>query len=261
MTPTTDPSSFYDVAFAHSEVPVRLKDIRRLTGKEPRGVKAAFIDILRAGTSILAALNAGAREIVPVESPEDAKELKERLSRTSPAGPVLLGGERGGRRLQGFDLGNSPLEYEESKLQGATIIMTTTNGTHTLKALSGVGLVLVAAFGNLNAAAERLSREEGPYLLACSGREGAFCLEDALCAGMVLEKLLKVRGEPRLLSDSARATLFLAREHGSRVEGALRSSLWGNLLHGMGFGDDVSLCARLNWTDAVPRLEGGVITL
>ncbi|MFQ6110433.1 MAG: 2-phosphosulfolactate phosphatase [Nitrospinota bacterium] len=261
MTPTGGPSSFYDVAFTHREVPARLKDIERLTGKEPREVKAAFIDILRAGTSILAALNAGSRKIVPVESPEEAKELKERLSRAAATGPVLLGGERGGRRLQGFDLGNSPLEYRESKVRGATIIMTTTNGTHTLKALSGVGLVLVAGFGNLDAGAKRLSREQGPYLLACSGREGAFCLEDALCAGMILENLLKARGEPRLLSDSARTALFLAKEYGSRVDGALRGSLWGERLWAMGFGDDLSFCARLNWTDAVPHLEGGAIIL
>ena len=99
------------------------------------------------------------------------------------AGRVLLGGERGGKPLPGFDLGNSPREYTGKVCKGNTLVLTTTNGTRALLRAAEAERVLVAAFVNYSAVCEQLRQDARPVHIVCAGTEGEVSLEDTLLAG------------------------------------------------------------------------------
>jgi 2-phosphosulfolactate phosphatase len=221
-----------------------------LTSAEVQGRTAFVIDILRATTSICAALHHGAKALIPVASTEEAL----RLAQTIGSDDVLLAGEKNCVRIPGFQLGNSPLEMTELTVRGKTVIVTTTNGTKALLACQGAAAVYGACAVNLSVSAEKareaLERDER-ILIVCAGRDGSFSLDDAYCAGRLAAAAL---GEPRSrrgLNDAAIASLDLVRRYGDDWHRPLRSSRAGRELIKLGFRDDVLDAARL---DAYPVL-------
>src|ERR1700728_2869450 len=120
-----------------------------------RASACAVIDVIRATSTIVTALARGAAGVQPVASVDVAFALKERNPK------ALLAGERGGRALPGFDLGNSPEDFTPEHVRGRPVILTTTNGTQALAACDGARAVITASLLNLDAAAARL-REIGP---------------------------------------------------------------------------------------------------
>ena len=206
------------------------------------------IDILRATTTMCAALYNGARSIIPVSSTEEGLRLAQTIGSTD----VLLAGERNCARIPGFHLGNSPLEMKPSVVKGKTLILTTSNGTDALLACHSAGTVYPAAAANLSVAAE-LGREaveaNRPILIVCAGRKGAFALDDAYCAGRLAAAIAGGTKPRRSLNDAALASLALVRRYGEEWERPLRTSRSGRELLKLGFGDDLSDAARL---DAYP---------
>src|SRR3954468_14884459 len=144
------------------------------------GATALVIDVLRASTTIVTALGNGAACVIPVESVEDARVRKAAL------GPdALLAGERHSDPPEGFDLGNSPLEFTPDRVRGRAIVMTTSNGTRALTAARAAAAVGVAALVNAGAAAAWALAEGRDVVLVCSGELGAPSLEDETCAGVL----------------------------------------------------------------------------
>src|SRR5262245_35106817 len=143
------------------------------------GGVAVVIDVLRASTTIVHALAAGCTMVRPCLEVDEARALANGL----PAGKVLLAGERGGRPLDGFDLGNSPQEFTGKACRGTTIVLTTTNGTRTLSRAAAAERVLVAAFVNYSAVCEQLRQDARPIHVICAGTDGEISLEDTLLAG------------------------------------------------------------------------------
>ena len=221
-----------------------------LTLAEVQGRTVFVIDILRATTSICAAMSSGAKAIVPVASTEEAL----RLAQTIGSAEVLLAGERNCVRIGGFQLGNSPLEMTEAAVRGKTLIISTTNGTKALLACHGAGAVYPACAGNLSLAAEK-AREalegEGGMLVVCAGRGGAFALDDAYGAGRLVSAALGGTRVRRGLNDAALASLDLVRRYREHWERPLRRSRAGRELVRLGFADDVKASA---WLDAYPVL-------
>jgi 2-phosphosulfolactate phosphatase len=221
-----------------------------LSAAEVQGRTVFVIDVLRATTSICAALSHGARAIIPVGSTEEAL----RLAQTIGSDDMLLAGEKNCVRIPGFHLGNSPLEMTDAAVRGKTIIVTTSNGTHALLACQGAAAVFPAAAVNLTAAAERaqeaLQRDED-ILIVCAGRDGAFSLDDAYCAGRLAAAILGGTKPRRVLNDAGIASLDLVRRYGSRWERPLAFSRAGRELIRSGFRADVHEAARL---DAYPIL-------
>jgi 2-phosphosulfolactate phosphatase len=219
-----------------------------LASAEVQGRTVFVIDILRATTTMCAALHAGAKSIIPVGSPEEAL----RLAQTIGSADVLLAGETHCVRTPGFHLGNSPLEMTEAAVRGRTLVSTTTNGTKALLACQGAAAVYLASAANLGVAAER-AREcmehEGGVLIVCAGRSGGFSLDDAYCAGRLAAAALGGLRARRGLNDAAIASLDLARRYGDRWERPLSYSRAGRELIRLGFRDDVLDAARL---DAYP---------
>src|SRR6476469_9987751 len=137
---------------------------------EVQGRTIFVVDILRATTTMCAALNHGAKAILPVASTEEAL----RLAQTIGSDDVLLAGEKNCLRIPGFQLGNSPLEMTETAVRGKTIIATTSNGTQALLTCQGAAAVYPAAAVNLTAAAERAREElesDRHILIVCAGRD------------------------------------------------------------------------------------------
>jgi 2-phosphosulfolactate phosphatase len=221
-----------------------------LAPAQVQGRTAFVIDILRATTAMCAALHHGAKAIIPVASTEEALRLAQTIGSTD----VLLAGEKNCLRIPGFHLGNSPLEMTEGAVRGKTIIVTTTNGTKALLACQGSAAVYGACAANLGVSAEK-AREtldrDGKLLIVCAGRDGAFSLDDAYCAGRLAEAALGGLKPRRGLNDAAIAALDLVRRYGENWERPLRSSRAGRELIKLGFQDDVLDASRL---DAYPVL-------
>ena len=128
---------------------------------------AVVIDVLRASTTVVHALASGAQAVIPCETIDEAREQSTRRS----SGTVLLGGERGGERIDGFDLGNSPLEFTPEAVAGKTIVFTTTNGTKALKQCASADRVLIGTFVNRAALLRVLQADGRPIHLVCAGTD------------------------------------------------------------------------------------------
>jgi len=232
-----------DVVLIPRELPVR-----------PRPeLCAVVIDVLRATTSIVAAFANGCRSILPVASAEEARRARS----ADPA--LVLAGEEGGLRVEGFELGNSPREFTREVIGGRDVVLTTSNGTKTMRAVGPGRTVAIGALRNRDAVGDWLVAQGADGLIVCSGYEGAFSLEDAVCAGGIVDRA--ARTAPRLrLGDGARACRLLWESFQSDLPALLRSSGWGERLLGLGLEADLAFCAVLDAAAVVPVMMEGRIT-
>ena len=213
------------------------------------GGLAVVIDVLRATTTVVHALAAGCKAVLPCAEVEEARELAGGMR----VGRVLLGGERGGAPLPGFDLGNSPREYTAKLCRGNTLVLTTTNGTRALLCAAAAARTLVAAFVNYSAVCEQLRQDPRPVHIVCAGTEGAVSLEDSLLAGALVDFLCQA-GEARL-NDGARLAWDCFENHGRVLGGALEVSKHGSHLRAIGFSGDVADAAEVDRFALVPELR------
>lgn len=212
------------------------------------GTTCVVFDVLRATSSIITALANGAAEVHPVRTIEEALALKQRFP------DAVLGGERFGDRIDGFDIGNSPLEYRA--LAGKRIITTTTNGTIALRACEKAERVLVGALLNLDALVAELAASSPENLaIICAGTFRELALEDVLAAGAICAKL-----PGTALSDSAMVALDVFKQHQRDLPGALRASRNGQALSAAGRDLDVQWCAQTSICDTIGQMQAGIIT-
>ncbi len=223
------------------------------------GRTAVVIDVLRATTTIITALQNGCPEILPVELSEEASALARKFGRETH----LVGGERKGFKVEGFDLGNSPAEYTPAAIAGRKVILCTTNGTGVVKrvAAAQVKPIYLAAFLNAPAVAERIIKEGNPTTVVCAGREEAFSLEDVLCAGAIATRVLAHTGWRG--TDGARAAATLWEKFGGQdLAEVFTQTDHGRYLVSIGFGEDLTLAGRLGTHDLIPVWrEGRVLAL
>ncbi|SMC00046.1 2-phosphosulfolactate phosphatase [Thermanaeromonas toyohensis ToBE] len=228
--------------------------ITSATDEGLNGKVVLVVDTLRATTTIAAALDAGCLEIIPVITPEEAIEMRERLGDER----VLLGGERGAVKIPGFDLGNSPLEYTPEIVQGKRIIMTTTNGTRAIRKATPARLVLLAALINAPAVAEAVvGMGGGDITILCAGTRDRFSLEDFLTAGLLVSELEK-KGN-YILRDGALAAREFYRTVRTDILKVLKQSLHGAQLLELGFGPDLEYSSQVGILKVVPVYNGGLV--
>lgn len=218
---------------------------------------AVVIDVLRATSTIVAALENGAAGVIPCRDTDEARLVSRRLGRER----TRLAGEHEAKAIEGFDLDNSPASFTPEKVAGKTIIMATTNGTKALvEAARGKGEVFCAALVNRAAVAYALAESsEETALVVCAGTDGALSFEDTLCAGSLVDALLQLERHLQI-SDAARVALTLWQAFGSRVTTAMASSVHAKTLVRSGFSADIAACARLDVSKLVPRYFDGLIT-
>lgn len=236
-----------DVALSPAEYPVKVRAASR----------AVLIDLIRATTSIVVAFETGCAAVIPARTPEESQALRAGHEGRS----ALLCGEQGGLRIPGFDLGNSPHEIAGAALAGRRLILCTSNGTRALAALAPIPEVWIGALRNVAAVAQTLAAGSGDVLLACSGKDGLFCLEDTVCAGAVVYALRSAGAEPVHLSDAAAAAEVLFLHYRRDLLGMLHGAEWGRRLVMMGFGEDLRFCAALDAAAISPAFRQGQITL
>ena len=213
------------------------------------------IDVLRATSVMIHALSEGALEIIPVATVEEAFQM----AKVFPREAILLGGERESKKIQGFDLGNSPGEYTSEKVRGRKLILTTTNGTKAFHLVASGREILVGSFFNIGAIARRCLDLDKDLLIFPSGDEGDFSLEDTVCGGMLVDLIAKTGQKPISLTDASYSAQTLYRRFETNLLEAFHLSRHGNELMKRGFGDDLAYCAQIDMTDIVPQFKDGVI--
>jgi len=233
-----------DVAFTPSEI-----DDSRV-----RDRIIVVVDVLRASTTITTALNNGAREVIPVLDVETALKMRTNLS----AELTLLCGERNGRIIDGFDLGNSPSEYVSERITGKVLVFSTTNGTLAAAKARGSREMVIGSFVNLSRVVEYLSgRGDGDATILCSGKQNTFSLEDAVCAGMIINRLCELK--PPVLTDGARAAQGLYKRFGRSLLSLLNSCDHGKYLASIGFARDLESCAAVDSVPILPVLVDNTV--
>ena len=232
---------------------------------------AIVIDVLRASTTIVTALAHGATGVRPVLTVEVARALAAGFGSGSDSG-VLLGGERGGLRIDGFDLGNSPLEYARARVAGRRIVITTTNGTAAVDACTDASEVLIGAIVNRAAAAARarelaVAHGTSTIHLVCAGTDGEVTEEDRLAAGAILDAAGRLPGGSDDTLDASataaletfRGVLSAAADTGaaSAITAAFAISRGGRNLIELGMRADLPAAAAIDSLRVVPRLDRG----
>ena len=223
---------------------------------------AVVIDVLRATTTIAWSLENGAEAI---QAFADLAEL-EATAAAWPAEQRLRAGERGGKRVEGYDLGNSPLAVTPELVGGKRIFMSTTNGTRSLAAVQAVPLLMTACLGNRTAVARRLVEAGAERVwIVGSGWEGDYSLEDSLAAGAVVSAAMELAVAPHLPvscgNDEALAALALWQQWRHDTETCLRAASHGQRLIGIGNHDaDFVCCAAVDNLTIVPvQTQPGVL--
>jgi len=231
----------------------------------------AVIDVLRATSTLARAWSQGAREVLFFDSPDEARAARRRVP-----GRVLLCGERQGKRLRSFDLGNSPFEYERARVAGSVLLYTSTNGSRAFLATKAAEVQWAVAFVNLEAAAARASSwlearaksgvpappdGAADLWIVCAGKEGGESEEDTACAGRFALRVLSRLAEAGVGVEMAAEGQTLATAPDTEIEtrDLVASSEHGRYLASLGieYEKDVEWCARWDLLDCVPEGSGG----
>lgn len=221
-----------------------------IDGNALTGGVAVMIDVLRASTTIVHALMAGADSIIPCESVDEARRTAERPGSRD----VLLGGERSGVQIDGFDMGNSPLEYTQDRVADRTIIFTTTNGTRALRACAQAERVLIGSFVNRAALVRVLREDQRDVHLVCAGTDGHLTAEDILFAGAVAGDLIGDQRPDIDVQTQMAIDYYRARSgNADRLLEAIRSSRGGGNLMRLGYSADIERAAEEDLFDVVPE--------
>jgi 2-phosphosulfolactate phosphatase len=230
----------------------------RMPPRATAGGIAVILDVLRASTTMITALAHGAARIVPVA---DVEAARRRAADSTPR--ALLGGERRGIRIAGFDLGNSPLEYTPAAVAGRTLVITTTNGTAALHACRDAREILVGGIVNRTAVAAAIRRLAGPeerVHLVCAGTDGLVTAEDLLAAGAILDAAAAAESGDTL-DDGARDAVASFRrvaagdDRPRNLIAEFRRAPGGANLVALGMEADLAAAAAIDTCTAVPRLD------
>ena len=220
------------------------------------GKTTVVIDVLRASNTIITALNNGAKEIVPVATVEFAVKVSGGMF----GGQTLLGGERNTKKIDGFALGNSPLEYSEKVISGKSVVFFTTNGSRAIVKAKFSENLFVCSFSNIAAIAKHLAKLKQDFEILCAGRNNSFSLEDSICAGKLILYMQEL-DQNLQLTDSSNACLALNKSFGKDVLKMLRDCDHGKLLIENGFEEDLILCSKVNNTKVIPFFRENVVKL
>ena len=208
------------------------------------------IDVLRATSSMCVAFHHGVNSIVPVASVEESMAYRER--------GFLVGAERNGEMLDGFDLGNSPFSFMSPELAGKDIALSTTNGTQAIAAAAGAYQLVAGSFLNLDTLANWLSAQDRSVLLLCAGWKNSFNLEDTLFAGALAEQL-----QPHFtlnrMRDAVLAAIHLYNLARNDLYGFLEQSSHRSRLAKLQIEKDIAYCLTPNQAPVIPVMVNGAL--
>lgn len=206
------------------------------------------IDVLRATSAICTAFDCGVEAIIPVPTLEEAVAYKEK--------GYLVGAERKGQIVDGFDFGNSPYSYMKEELVGREVVLTTTNGTKSLDVAKDAETVVVGSLLNLDVLCSWLEKQDKNVLCLCSGWQDKFNLEDTICAGAISEHLIST-GKFVSDEDSSIAAKYLYLSAKDNYFGYLKASSHRRRLKNLNLNKDIKYCLTPNQSKSIPILKDG----
>lgn len=215
---------------------------------------AVVIDLLRASSTMVTALQNGCDRIIPAISPNEAVKIKK-----ASEGEVLLGGEIDAQKIQGFDLGNSPLEYNELDIADKTIIYTTANGTVAVKRCQEAPEILIGCILNAGAVAQKIMDIGRDTALVCAGTHNKFSTDDVIAAGCILDRLVGLDGTAEM-DDLGRVALKMYRSAKEDLVSALAGCAHYEYLMSLGAEDDIGFCMQEDHYSVVPVYKEGIVT-
>ena len=207
------------------------------------------VDILRATSIITTMFQNGLAKLIPVSTIEEAKQLKDE--------GCLVAAERGGKKLDFADFDNSPYTFTKEKIQGKTIVYSTTNGTNTINLAKDCEKVILASFLNLSSVSNYLINQKNDVLILCSGWQGDYCTEDTLFAGALSEKLLQSNYTSN--NDSVNTSLDLWKLAKKDLSEYVKKINQYKRLVSLGMKKIVSYCFKIDTTDVIPILKNHYI--
>ncbi|WP_070136821.1 2-phosphosulfolactate phosphatase [Crocinitomix algicola] len=210
------------------------------------------IDVLRATSAICAAFHNGVEGLIPVSTIEEAKAYQEK--------GYLVGAERQGKIVDGFDFGNSPYSYLNPDLKGKTVVLSTTNGTKSIHIAKDAGQVVIGSLSNLDVLNNWLSKQNKNVLCLCSGWQNKFNLEDTICAGAITDFLVNT-GNFRSEEDSSIAAKYLFLSAKDNILGYLKASSHRRRLKNLNLNEDIKYCLTPNQAPVIPVLNGDCLEL
>ncbi|CAN5534386.1 2-phosphosulfolactate phosphatase family protein [soil metagenome] len=228
---------------------------RDLRPEHLRDRAVVVLDVLRATTTMIAALHAGAKEIRIFGSLDSARAA----AREWPQRTILCGEERC-RKPEDFDLGNSPGDFCRDTVQGKTLFMSTTNGTRAIVAARSAPLILIGALTNARATAEMLINLHMDVTLLCAGTDGQVSLEDVLGAGAILNSAMRFR-TVALGNDEALLASRADLSARDKYPTALRTGAGGRHIIAAGLEADIEFAADVDSIDIVGRVDANPLTV
>jgi 2-phosphosulfolactate phosphatase len=208
------------------------------------------VDILRATSCMVTAFAHGVESITPVANLEQCRKMKTQ--------GYVISGERDGKKVDGFDKGNSPFEYLGDQVKGFKIAFTTTNGTQAIEKSKDAKEVIIGAFLNLNTVAKYLLLNENNALIVCAGWKGRVNLEDTLFAGALVERLKEYLGPD---CDAPLAAQHLYNLAKNDMVSFLNASSHVRRLNKLNIHDDIKFCVTPDQYKVLPRLKNGVLVI
>lgn len=218
-----------------------------VTEEDVKDRTVVVIDVLRAASTISTALHHGARAVIPVPDMAEAGKIASNLDQSS----YLLGGERNADKIEGYHLGNSPLEYEREVVASRTVILNTTNGTRAIAQAREATHLLVGSFLNAGEVVSYVREAGLDVTLVCAGRRNRVSLEDTLCAGLLLHRLWE-DGEPGLVSDTAHIAYTQYQNDQHDIDAAVRRCNHAQWLIEKGYEADVAYCLQIDTLPVLP---------
>lgn len=215
--------------------------------EDVRNRTVVVIDVLRACSTIATALDQGARAVMPVADMAEAGKIASNLD----PDVFRLGGERDGHKIDGYDLGNSPLEYAREVVEGRDVILNTSNGTRALTRAKTADHLVAACFLNAERVVEFVRAVTDEVTIICAGRQNRIALEDTLCAGLLLDRLWN-REEPDVVTDSAHTAFTLYETDRDHLRSSLQKANHAERLIEQGFGDDLPYCFQIDTLSILP---------
>ncbi len=210
------------------------------------------IDVLRATSAICSAFHNGVKSVIPVETIEEAQAYQKK--------GYLVGAERNGEIVEGFDFGNSPFSYMNPKLKNKEVVLSTTNGTRAISIASDAQTVVIGSLLNLEALNDWLITQDKNVLCLCSGWKDKFNLEDTICGGAIADALLAT-GKFTSNEDSSVAAKYIYQSSKTNYFGFLKSSSHRRRLKSLNLNKDIKHCLTPNQTSVIPILKNGKLVV
>lgn len=214
---------------------------------------AVVIDMFRATSVIVTALNNGCEEVIPFLTIEETLESSEELKREE----YILGGERRAVKIDGFDLSNSPLEYTKEVVEDKKVLITTTNGTRTLTKSNSAKRIIIAAMINAKAVSDKLLEINEDVVIINAGTNGNFSMDDYICSGYIINEMLKVDNNIELTDISKTANMIY--ENNSDIISYVKEATHYSVMKSLELDNDIEYCMKKSIVNNVPEYKDGKI--